>query len=1208
MSLRAELWTRPGDAAFGKVIADLPLLNLSFSTRRNGIGDAQLILPDSYPRLSEIFDAPDGASYGGTHSLIRIYDEADLVAELIPTQIVPQQSKGDHVVTVDCADIGSVLAYGRLEVFDWTGADDHVSLFPDWKFGAENLITDGEFDGIGVAAQYTLVVADETYDLTIAATGGTFTLTVGGDTTAAIAYDATASTITTELEALASVTTVLVTTNDAGLHRIQFKNPENVSPDASINTGSLTGGSATLGKIYDGFTKTGTTFTLDVDGDTTGNIAWNSSPAGIEFELQALTTVADVTVEGEGTLEEPWVITFYDPPAPGTFTVDDTGLSGGEAVLLVVQEGVDSIGSWETSRYADNRIDVAAHGAVSTLQLVADTIGGIGAVTALEFIASLQFGGVQTIINVTPGSTAQASVWVKASSATARYRWVLRGVTDELDNCIIGYPSCTGEFTLTANTWTELTLSDIQIPANVEQLIFRIAYVGTTEPQSGSMRIWGATYYEGLPAGTLGYILRTLYDDIVDPHDQADPIYWDDGSGSDTPYLTLDFTDTLDSAGNAWQDDALAIEFLHEQPFLNCVTSAVAKGGTTGPYVWRVVPDDPAAGTWFLQVFNPGGDPAWDLSGDDDSPTVRPGKDVINRSARRFLPNATDVAYEGSGYQIARRRNDAAVLALGRIGGYVPDVDVPELSTAGLAAEAELALRLAGSTSLAYQVRPQAGGWRPLVDYLPGYTILLEDEPLIAMSGHPVDAIRVNQGARGGPTYEVHFDSESFVGDQAVSEGVRRLLAVFKGVRPDKAGGPGRAGGTIIPWMVACSDAPTWVKDIAGYLCDGTADQAEINDSLKTWGKAWLYTPADYGGGGGGATYYISDTVFVNPYQELAGYAITDHDSTPDTLPKIRLVSGFTSDYGVFSTGMVQNVRIENASATDTANQSLYYSVGRSHEVEVWVALDASMTLNNACELGAPGIHERIQVQSSTGEAPSTFYGALIGPGARVNDLYSSIDVDAWAIYVQSFVTSYAHVSGLRMSSGRKMGVRGNVHITDSVIERLWSDDHATAPLRLTMSDTNIQSQVKLEQAEWAMVDRCTFEGGIAGEAQVWLIDCNDVRVDDCMLSIENSADGVFIDGGARCVVRSTTIETVNTTGTTNTRDHIRIDGGENHQVVDTIHNPRGTSPVPRYALNLVSGTRVLVDRNDWGDTSNYGTGDFVDGGTATRVGTNYSH
>lgn len=1204
MTARVEVWTRPGDGSFGRRIVDLPYLSLSGTIRRNGVGDGQVVLPDAYDRLDDIYQPPDGASFGGVASLLRVYDGTTRIAELVPQSVVPQQSKGDHVITVDCSGIEAVLGYGRLEVFDWDGSDNHTSLFPDWKFGAENKAP--QLDGIGTAAQYQLFVADETYGLSVDATGGDYTLTVLSQTTSAIAYNASASAIASALEALSSVTTVDVTQFEDESYRIRILNPENVSPDMSI-TDSTTGGTGTdLTKTYDGFTKTGTTFTLDVDGDTTAPISWNSSAAGVEFELQALTTVAEVTVEGEGTIDEPWVITFYDPAEPGTFTADDTGLSGGTIELNEVQSGEDSFGGWTTSRYADQRIDIAVHGEVSTFQLVDDTIGG-NPVTALEFVASSQFGGAQAVIQVTPGSTAQASVWVKSSSATARYRWVIRAVTDELDNCITGYPSCTGEFTLAANTWTQLTLTDIGIPDDVEGIIFRIAYVGTTEPQAGSMRIALPVYYEGLPPGTLGYILRTLYDDMVDDHGSGDPIYWDDGTGS--PYLTLDFDDTNDSAGNAWADDELSMEFLHEQSFLQCLTSATAKGGTSGSYTWRVVADDPAAGTWLLQVFNPGTVAAWDLSGDDDCPVVRKGRDVTNRSYRRFMPQATDMAYEGGGYQIARRRNDAAVAALGRIGGYVPDPDTPDLATAGLAAEAELAMRLAGATSLAYQVTPDRanGAAVPLVDYLPGYTILVEDEPLIAQSAHVIDAVRFRFG-KGADAYEVHFDTESFVGNEAVSEGVRRLLAVFKGIRPEAAAGI-TFGGNVIPWLVACSDAPTWIKKAAGYLCDGTADQEEINASLKTWGKAWLYTPADYGGGPPPATYYISDTVAVSPYQELAGFAITDHQSTPNTLPKIRLVSGFSSEYGVYSTGMVQNVRIENASATSTASQSLYYSAGRSHEVEVWVALDPSMTLNNACELQAPGIHERINIiPSDSGEAPTTFYGALIGPGARVRDLFSSIDVDAWAVYVQSSVFSYAHVSGLRMSAGRKVGIRGAVYITDSVIERLWSDAHGTAPVRLTMSDTKIESQLKLEQAEWAMIDRCTFEGGITGEAQVWLIDCADVRVDDCMLSIENSADGVFIDGGARCVVRSTTIETVNAAGTTNTRDHIRIDGGENHQVIDTIHNPKSSSPAPRYALNLVSGTRVLVDRNDWGDASLYGTGDFVDGGTGTRVGTNYSH
>lgn len=838
MSLKAELWTRPGDASFGKLVADIPVIASSFTRRANGVGDGTITIPDTYPRIDEILDAPDGASYGGVASLVRIYDGTTLVGEFLPTALIPTQAKGDHSVTIELSGIESILSYGRLEAFDWSGADNEQSLFPDWKFGAENVITDGTFEGLGLGATYELFVADEHYTLSITATGGTFTLTVGGNTSAAIAFDVSRAGLETAIEAITGVTDVTVIENEDGSFVILFKDPENVSPDMTINTGSLTGGSATLTKVYDGFTKTGTTFTVTVDAQTTTAIDWDESALNVENAIQALSTVTEITVDGSGTFDDPWVIVFYDPTTPGSVTVDDTNLSGGTAVLTQVQVGTDSFGSWETSRFADKRVDVAQHGAVSTFQLVSDTISGIGAVTALEFKASKQFGGVQTIVPVTPGGTGQASVWVKSSSGTARYRWVLRAVVDELDNCITGYPSCGGEFTLTANTWTQLTLSDISIPDNVEEMIFRIAYVGTTEPQAGTMRIYGAEYYEGLIPGTLGYILRTLYDDCVSDHGTGDDIYWDNGAGS--PYLTLDFSDSVDSDGQTWQDSEIAIEFLHEMPFLNAVTSACAKGGSTGPYEWRLDVNDPDAGTWYLRVYNPGGDADWDLSSDDDCPVVRGGKDTVTRSARKFMPEANDIAYEGASYQIARTRNDAAISALGRRGGYVPDPDVPDLATAQLAAEAALAVRLMSSKSLTYQVIPDASQWRPLVDYLPGYTILVEDAPLVSKSAHRVEAVRFARTSDGAETYEVHFDSESFVGNEAVAQGVRVLLSQFKGIRPDATGYSPRAAGGTIPWLVASDGADDSVKAISGFLCSGADDEETINAALAIYDEVWL--------------------------------------------------------------------------------------------------------------------------------------------------------------------------------------------------------------------------------------------------------------------------------------------------------------------------------------------------------------------------------
>lgn len=48
------------------------------------------------------------------------------------------------------------------------------------------------------------------------------------------------------------------------------------------------------------------------------------------------------------------------------------------------------------------------------------------------------------------------------------------------------------------------------------------------------------------------------------------------------------------------------------------------------------------------------------------------------------------------------------------------------------------------------------------------------------------------------------------------------------------------AGGGGAYALVAASNAPTWVQDRADWVCDGTADQTEINDALTTHGAVML--------------------------------------------------------------------------------------------------------------------------------------------------------------------------------------------------------------------------------------------------------------------------------------------------------------------------------------------------------------------------------
>jgi len=92
-------------------------------------------------------------------------------------------------------------------------------------------------------------LSDEVQTITVDATGGTFTLTVGGDTTDTIAYNASAATLRSALEATSYVAAgdVIVTKPSTGFWRVVFDlalADVNVT-QMTANAGSLTGGAGT---------------------------------------------------------------------------------------------------------------------------------------------------------------------------------------------------------------------------------------------------------------------------------------------------------------------------------------------------------------------------------------------------------------------------------------------------------------------------------------------------------------------------------------------------------------------------------------------------------------------------------------------------------------------------------------------------------------------------------------------------------------------------------------------------------------------------------------------------------------------------------------------------------------------------------------------------------------------------------------------------
>jgi len=249
----------------------------------------------------------------------------------------------------------------RLDVFFQTA--------PTGLTGSDYVTIRISDDATGNAVQsvYTTSVEEnERQSIFNNATGGTFTLSDGVDTTSAIDFDALATVIETRLEAdIAAITDVLVSGTGVSSNPwvVEWLDPgsQDISYTLIADDGNLTGGTSTVAVAQNG--SDGGTFTLSDNTDTTSAIDYDAVAATIETRLETdITSITAVTVTGAGTEGDPWVIEFV---TPGSQEVDilianSTSLNG-IAYVETTTEGfsstseevvVDSAGAyhfWATS-------------------------------------------------------------------------------------------------------------------------------------------------------------------------------------------------------------------------------------------------------------------------------------------------------------------------------------------------------------------------------------------------------------------------------------------------------------------------------------------------------------------------------------------------------------------------------------------------------------------------------------------------------------------------------------------------------------------------------------------------------------------------------------------------------------------------------------------------------------------------------------------
>lgn len=219
-----------------------------------------------------------------------------------------------------------------------------------------------------------------TLKVTGSPTGGTLTVTAGGDTTSALPFNATASAVQAALEALAAVGTgnVLVagtSISDANGFTIAYVGEKLGSTVVTTATGSLTGGTTPAANVTvttapNGWVMTGHTSRDDLPefgkdgGDTEVKGTWQNK--ALRETLSGDPRVDFVTVKLE-QFDKKNLELFYGEDAAstaGVFGVDGSYTPVEKAVLMVIVDGPASIGfhAPKASIRGDDSIDMSVDG------------------------------------------------------------------------------------------------------------------------------------------------------------------------------------------------------------------------------------------------------------------------------------------------------------------------------------------------------------------------------------------------------------------------------------------------------------------------------------------------------------------------------------------------------------------------------------------------------------------------------------------------------------------------------------------------------------------------------------------------------------------------------------------------------------------------------------------------------------------------------
>ena len=531
---------------------------------------------------------------------------------------------------------------------------------------------------------------------------------------------------------------------------------QNVMPDLSLGS---------LGTIreqwevwHDG---TGGTWNIDVAGDDV-DIDFDATADEVEGSalgagsgIQGLTTVDDAIVTGEGSEDDPYVITFYAPPIPGTVTFTDNTTGGTTFDATQTEAGrLDPTPITKSKPTDQQGGEEADFGGYDYPAIEVETSSPLNGDSdySIKVNATSGVPGSQVIVDVVPGQVYSEIAVPVYPESNGNYLIVIRDIYGNL----IAEDRVNA---LTADTWTDLTIESFVAPAGVDQVVLRIA---TSDPDTHYVDWQGATMLTGEPEATFTEIVDAILSAAQD-RGVAD-------------WLELDADATQDTAGTSLSEISFTA-FVGDNA--NLVNAVLDEGKKLG-YQWRIVTADEAAivspgvdTTHVLQIFETDTGEIEDLTASAGAPSVLAGAAGVTEGAvqERRLPY-TKLIGLGSG-SVSTEVSDATAEA--NIGTIERVVDLEGLGTVAAidkALDSSFAAQSQNRKAATAEITERAEQV-PLVNYGTGSKIWWQFPGILAKVAQPVQKVSWTHGNIA--TFEVSYGS-SLSGDAAIAKAVDQYL------------------------------------------------------------------------------------------------------------------------------------------------------------------------------------------------------------------------------------------------------------------------------------------------------------------------------------------------------------------------------------------------------------------------------------------------